>query len=231
MDSSGHTRHFFDAELHELEHNLLEMASRAEIMVGKAVESLVKSDRNLVREVLEEDDVVDKMDLTIETQCLRMFALQHPIASDLRLVGTVMKLITDIERVGDLAVDIARITLKIEQEFGETSVIDIPKIAGVARGMLRLAIEAFVKRDLSLVEQVIQQDDEVDNLYRSLRGQLHANMRTNPDMVVTDSWLLLAIHHVERIADHAVNIAERVAFLVTGQIDSMAHSQHEDRSI
>src|SRR5690349_10853087 len=104
MDGTGHTRHFFDAELSELEHNMIEMASRAEKMVGQAVDSLVKLDRNLVREVLAADDVVDEMDLAIETQCLKMFALQHPIASDLRLVGTVMKLITDIERVGDLAV-------------------------------------------------------------------------------------------------------------------------------
>src|SRR5579871_4562620 len=194
MDNSWHTRHFFDAELTELEHSVLEMASRAETMVGQAVESLIRVDRNLVKVVLEADDEVDEMDLAIENQCLRMIGLQHPIAGDLRLVGTVMKVITDIERVGDLAVDIARITLKIEQEFGEPNVIDIPKIAGVARGMLRLSIEAFVKRDLALVERVIQQDDEVDNLYRDLRGQLHANMKANPDMVVTDSWLLLAIH-------------------------------------
>lgn len=223
MESAGHGRTAFDVEIRKLEHDLLDMASRAEAMVGLAVDSLVKLNQTEAREVFRRDDDVDDMELEIENGCLRLLALQHPMAGDLRVVGTVMKLITDIERVGDLAVDIARITLKIQQEFGETGVIDIPIIANEARAMLRLSLEAFVKRDLDLVQQVIKKDDEVDELYRELRGQLHTDMRQNPDCVVTDSWLLLAIHHVERIADHAVNIAERVAFMATGKMEALSH--------
>ena len=216
------------AEIQELEHDLLEMGSRAEAMVGLAVDSLIRLNTEEAREVLKRDDDIDERDLAIENRCLRLLALQQPMASDLRTIGTAMKMITDIERIGDLAVDIARITLKIQQEFGETSVIDIPRIANVARNMIRLSLEAFVKRDLEIVDQVIRMDDEVDSLYRELRGQLHTNMRGNPDMVVSDSWLLLAIHHVERIADHSVNIAERVSFMVTGNFDQLAISHRSD---
>lgn len=224
----GHSRQGFTAEIQELEHDLLEMGSRAEAMVGLAVDSLVRLNVDEVRDVLKRDDDIDERDLAIENKCLRLLALQQPMAGDLRTIGTAMKMITDIERVGDLAVDIARITLKIQQEFGESSVIDIPRMANVARNMIRLSLEAFVRRDLDLVHQVIAMDDEVDALYRELRGQLHANMRTKPDMVVTDSYLMLAIHHVERIADHAVNIAERVAFMVTGRFDQLAESHRSD---
>jgi phosphate transport system protein len=224
---SGHSRQALSVELQALEHDLLDMASRAESMVALAVDSLVKLNTNEAREVLEKDDEIDMLDFHIENQCLRLLALQQPMASDLRIIGTAIKMITDIERIGDLAVDVARITLKIQAEFGESSVIDIPRIANIARAMLRTSLQAFVKRDLDLVEQVIKQDDEVDALYRDLRGQLHTNMRQNPDLVVSDSWLLLAIHHVERIADHTVNMAERVAFMVTGQID--AKTKHQFR--
>jgi phosphate transport system protein len=115
-------------------------------------------------------------------------------------------------------VDIAKITLKVEKEFGQTNFIDIPKMAKVARTMFHEALEAFVHRDLVRVQEVCERDEEVDSLYRELRTQIFDNMRSDPDQVVADGWLLLAIHHVERIADHAVNIAERVNFMVTGEL-------------
>jgi len=155
---------------------------------------------------------------------LRLLALQQPMASDLRVVGTVMKMITDIERVGDLAVDIAKIGLKVEKEFGQTNFIDIPKMAKVARTMLHEALEAYVHRDLVRVNEVVERDEEVDALYRELRSQIFENMRSSPDQVVADGWLLLAIHHVERIADHAVNIAERVNFMVTGEFKQLSNT-------
>jgi phosphate transport system protein len=228
MESQGQVRHAFTSELQSLEHDLLEMGSRAETMVGMAADSLTRLDTALAREVLVRDDDIDDRDRAIENHCLRLIALQQPIAGDLRVVSTAMKMITDIERIGDLAVDIARITLKVDKEFGETGIIDIPKIANVARQMLRLALEAYVRRDLDLVRQVVAMDDEVDALYRSLREHIFVVMRGNPEHVVSHSWLLLAIHHVERIADHAVNIAERISFMVTGETkESPGHHQED----
>lgn len=224
MESGSHHRHAFDSEIRELEHDLLEMGSRAESMLGQAVEAIARVDSTLALQVVGRDDEIDQMDLQIENRCLRLLALQQPMAGDLRVIGTAMKMITDIERVGDLSVDIAKIAMKIEKELGNTDAIDIPKMASVARAMLRDSMEAFVRRDLALVAKVCESDDEVDELYRQLRGQLHERMRSHPDDVVVSSWLLLAIHHVERIADHAVNIAERVSFMVTGRLEQLAKS-------
>lgn len=214
-----------DDELNAIEHDLLEMGSFADQMVALAVESLVNLDVDLALQAIARDDDVDYHDLQIENRCLRMLALHHPAASDLRTVGTAVKVITDIERVGDLAVDIAKAGMKIEKVLGDSKVVDIPKMAGIARSMFRKSLQAFAQRDLALVEEVIQMDDQVDSLYRELRAQIHSDMVAEPEHVVADSWLLLAIHHIERIADHSVNVAERVSFMVTGQFKQLARDE------
>ena len=217
MQTIGFGRIAYAEEMRILEHDLLDMGSRAGQMVGMAVDSLTQLDVAQARLVLAEDDEIDRRDLEIETRCLRLLALQQPMGKDLREIGTAMKVITDIERIGDLAVDIAKIAMKVEKEFGDTTVIDIPRMAAVARAMVTEALEAYIRRDSDLVNRVCERDEEVDEMYRVMREQLFRNMRAMPDNVVTDGWLLLAIHHVERIADHAVNIAERVNFMVTGE--------------
>jgi phosphate transport system protein len=227
-DSPGYARHAFAVEMERLEHDLLEMGSRAEEMVGLAVQALATVDVSLAKQVCLRDDEIDAKDLEIEDKCIRLLALQHPIATELRVISTAMKMITDIERIGDLAVEIAKIAMKIEKELGRADIIDIPRMAKVAQRMMREALEAYVKRDLDLVRSICANDDEVDDLYRELRGQLFDSMRSDPDNVVVDSWLLLAIHHVERIADHAVNIAERVSFMVTGRFEQLAPSHRSD---
>lgn len=212
-----HHRTVLSNELIELESLLLEMSSKAGMMLQRSVESLVNLDHDLAMQVIAIDDDVDALDLAIEEKCLRLLALQQPMASDLREIGTLMKMITDIERIGDLAVDVAKAGMKIEKELGHTNYVDIRKIAGLAHSMLTEALEAFTKRDIALVNDVILKDDEVDNLYREIRSQIHDRMRQDPNEVVAASWMLIAIHHIERIADHTVNIAERVAFMVTGE--------------
>jgi phosphate transport system protein len=221
-------RHHFDEEIEKLEHDVLDMASRAERMVGRAVDALQRLDLSLAREVLLADDEIDQLDLDIEAQCLRLLALQQPMARDLRIVGTAMKIITDIERIGDLAVDVAKIAMKVEAEGGDPSLIDLPKISKVARQMLQASLDAYVKKDVSKLEEIARMEDETDTLYRDLRGQVHNYMRTHPDQVVSASWLLLAVHHVERIADHALNIAERVGFMVTGELEQISASHRSD---
>ena len=229
MEGNPHyARQGFSQEMESLEHDLLEMGSRAEAMVGQAVASLVTLDSAMAYDVISKDDEIDDCDIAIEERCLRLLALQQPMAGDLRVIGTAMKMITDIERVGDLAVDIAKVGLKVEKELGSTGYVDIPRMASIAQMMFRQALESFVKRDLEMVNAVCAQDDTADQLYRDLRGQIHESMRANPEEVVAASWLLLAIHHIERIADHAVNIAERVAFMVTGQLKQLATSHRSD---
>jgi len=212
-----HHRTVLSQELVELESMLLEMSAKAGTMLQRSVDSLVNLDHDQAMQVIEIDDDVDSLDLAIEEKCLRLLALQQPMASDLREIGTIMKMITDIERIGDLAVDIAKAGMKIEKELGHTGYVDIRKIAGLAHSMLTESLEAFTKRDIALVNDVISKDDEVDDLYRQIRNQIHDRMRSDPNEVVAASWMLIAIHHIERIADHTVNIAERVSFMVTGE--------------
>lgn len=216
MDSPHH-RTVLSNELIELETMLLEMSSKAGSMLSRSVEALINLDVDQAMAVIHADDEVDALDLAIEEKCLRLLALQQPMASDLREIGTLMKMITDIERISDLAVDIAKAGMKIEKELGQTGYVDIRRIANLAQAMLAEALEAFTKRDLNLVNNVIAKDDQVDETYRDLRAQIHSRMREDPNEVVAASWLLIAIHHIERIADHTVNIAERVAFMVTGE--------------
>jgi|SRR5690349_4615072 len=224
-------RHAFDEEISKLEHDVLDMASRAEAMVAKAVESLQKLDPELAKEVLIADDEIDKLDLEIESQCLRLLALQQPMAKDLRIIGTVMKVITDIERIGDLAVDVAKTGMKIQNEMGDASFVDIAKMAKVSRQMFRASLEAFVKRDVSHLKEISDMEDETDKYYRDLRSQIHEHMRSHPDNVVPASWMLLAVHHIERIADHALNIADRVGFMVTGELEQTNPSHRSDQPV
>lgn len=228
MDSSSHARHALEEELQALERSLLEMGSLADSMVTRAVDALCALDVEAANDVVRSDDIVDRLDIEIEGRCLRLLALQQPMAGDLRVIGTAMKMITDLERIGDLAVDIAKTARKVEGDLGTTDFIDLRKMSDVALRMLRLALEAFVRRDLEIVAQVCQMDDEVDDLYRTLRGQIHNRMRQNPGEDVAASWLLLSIHHLERVADHAVNIAERVAFMVTGKLEQLASSHKSE---
>jgi len=228
MDHPSPARQAYITQLSQLENELLEMASRSEAMVDRAVKALVALDKTAAYDVMQEDDEIDRRDLEIEQQCLKLLALQQPIGSDLREIGTIMKIITDIERIGDLSVDIAKIGIKIDAEMGSTSYVDVPRIADVARQMMRGAIQAFVKRDVSSLDEITALEDEVDALYRDFRSQIHEYMVENPDQVISASWMLLAIHHIERIADHALNIAERVGFMVTGNLAQLSHSHLSD---
>lgn len=216
------TRQLFDAELQELETKVLAMASIVEGMVADAVESLWRGDLKRAEQVLRRDDEVDQIDVEIESNCLRLIALQQPMGSDLRTIGTIMKMITDIERIGDYAVDIAKAARKLRDEPPVEQLVDVPRLANAARRMVLDSIEAYVKRDLQKVIHVCQQDDEVDEIYRRIRTQLQEIMRAHPEQVTAASWLLLVAHYLERIADHATNIAERVWFMETGRLEQLA---------
>lgn len=211
-------RQAYTQEKAELEQAVLEMVSRADDIVVKAVESLIKLDSSLAHEAMLGDDEIDRRDLEIEQRCIRILALQQPMGADLREIGTILKIITDIERIGDLAVDVAKTTLKVNAEMGSSNYVDLHVLAEVARQMFRESVQAFVKRDAQVIPHVGNLENQADSLYRDLRQQVHDYMRNNPDQVVAASWMLLAVHHIERIADHSLNIAERVGYMITGEL-------------
>ncbi|MBA3726090.1 MAG: phosphate signaling complex protein PhoU [Armatimonadetes bacterium] len=217
------TRTQFEEELEGLRNQLLEMGSHAGQMIEMAMQALARRDVSLAESVIAADDQIDNLDVEIEAECIRLIALQQPLARDLRLIGTALKVITDLERIGDHAVDIAKVARKLAIS-GEAELVDFAPMVGAVRRMLRDALEAFVKHDLSLTGKVIQTDDEVDDLFHVIRTELHEAMKREPKLVVQASYLLFVAHYLERVADHLVNIAERVHFVETGVQPQLAKS-------
>jgi phosphate transport system protein len=213
------TRVHFDEELTELRAKLLRMGTATEEMVRDAITALVRPDLKLAASILPRDDAIDTMDQEIEAECLRLFALQQPMASDLRFLSSAMKVITDIERIGDHAVDIAKVARRMSDEgILYKPLVDIPRLGEMSGAMLHDALEAFVHHDLARVDKVIVSDDAVDSLYRTMRSDLRETMQRDPSSVVQASHLLFVAHYLERICDHCTNIAERVAFMETGRV-------------
>ena len=215
------TRQRFDEELDDLRAKVLEMGVATEEMVRDSVLALTTQDMKLAATIIPRDDTVDRMDLDIENQCLRLLARQQPLAYDLRLIGTALKVITDIERIGDHAVDISKVAERMGREMLYKPLVDIPRMGDLACAMLHEALESFVHRDMARVEKVIAADDEVDALYVRMRRELQAVMQQDPSSVIQASFLLFVAHYLERICDHCTNIAERVAFMETGRMKEL----------
>lgn len=212
----------FDAQLESLQQEMLRMAEMAVKAITQAVTSLQNQDPELAHKVITDDVQVDALDLDLERRCQQLLALQSPLARDLRIVASVMRISTDIERLADLATNIAEITIKI----GKTPLIkpleDIPRMAEMAQAMVRDSLEAFVKRDAELARDVCQRDNEVDQLYSMLHDELmeFISESDDPQKVEQAANLLFVARYLERIADHATNIGERVIYMVTGQRES-----------
>ena len=224
-----HDNHDSD-ELSDLRRNLLEMGTLVEELVRDSVLVLVNQDMSLARTIIPRDDLVDKMDVEIEAFCLRLMAKPQPTASDLRLIGTALKAITDLERIGDHAVDISRIAERMEREMLYKPLVDIPRMGEMACAMLHDTLEAFVRHDMALVEHVIKSDDAVDALYSQMRRELQAVMLSDPHSVLQASYLLFVAHYLERICDHCTNIAERVAFIETGRLKAHGPGDKNEKS-
>ena len=210
-------RKYFDRELEALNTGLVEMGAQIESAIENAVKALETSNADYARKAIELDSKVNSMEKDIESRCLRLLLQQHPVASDLRLISVAMKMITDMERIGDQAADIAEITLRYEEKQFIKELVDIPKMAQAAIKMVHESIDAFVKKDLALAKSVILYDDFVDELFTIIRNDLieliHAD-KNNGEQALD---LFMITKYLERIADHAVNIAEWVVFSMTGQ--------------
>jgi phosphate transport system protein len=221
------TRQRFSAALDDLRADLLRMGFDTEAMLQDAVSALVHTDIELAEAIIRRDDVIDRMEEQVEERCLRVFALQQPVlASDLRLVSTILKVATDIERIGDHTVNIARTSQRLVREGAiYRPLVDVPRLAEMTRAMLHDALEAIVHHDVDQAERVIAADEQVDALYARMRRDLQCAMANDPTAVIAASCLMFVIHYLERISDHCTNIAERLLFLETGQ---RRHEGHEE---
>jgi len=205
-------RHF-EVELEALKEQLLLMGGRAEAITGKAIGALDRRDAALAREVFQDDRQIDLLENEIEDRCLRLLALQQPLARDLRFITAALKISNDLERVGDHAVNIAGSALRLSGQPPVRYLVDIPRMEGLATGMLRDALDAFVRRDPESARRLCRSDDEVDQLNRKVYYDLLAFMAEEPGSIGGALELILVARNLERVADLATNVAEEVVFI------------------
>jgi phosphate transport system protein len=210
------SRHFQD-DLQALKERLLTMGGLAEESVRMAVQSLVMRNPSLAEDVMAADHPINKLHMEIDQRCFTLLALHQPMASDLRTIVAAVKINTDLERVGDLAVNIAEATSRYLSHPPVKPLIDIPQMANIAQAMLRDAIESFVSRDTTLAQTVLDRDDNLDGLKTQVFRELLTYMLQDPRTVEPSLDLVLISRHLERIGDHATNIAEDVIFLVSAR--------------
>ncbi len=206
----------FQTELKELQHHLMEMGVAVEEAIFYAVKSLADQDTAMAQQVIDRDDHIDAMEHQIEEACLRLLALQQPMASDLRVIGTALKIVTDLERMADHAVDIAEITLKIGKQPLIKPLIDIPVMADIAKTMTRSALNAYIHRDQEAALAMIKMDDKMDALYRAIFDELLMMMSEDASIVTQATYLLHVALHLERIGDHCTNLGEWIIYMLTG---------------
>jgi phosphate transport system protein len=213
-----HTDQQFEAELQSLHGLLLRMGGLVERQITHAVESLVDRESDLAHEVIDRDREVNKLDIEVDEHCLKLLALHQPTASDLRFITTGLKITTDLERIGDQAVNICERAIELNEEPVLKPYIDIPRMAEIAQRMVRTSLDAFVRRDTELADGVIAEDDEVDRLAHQVYRELLSYMVEDPTTIARATRILFVSKYLERIADHATNIAEMVVFMVKGRM-------------
>ena len=210
-------RHF-DEELAELKATLVRMAGLTEDQIDQALSALTTRDSDQARQVIARDHKVNALDVEIDEECLRLLALHQPAARDLRLVTTAMKISTELERISDLAENVCERTIELNEEPQLKPYIDIPRMGNLARVMVKESIDAFVKDDSLLARKVLSNDDLVDELMEQVFRELLSFMIEDPHTITRAIRLSFVAKYLERIADHATNIAELVVYLVEGKI-------------
>ena len=206
-----------DQDLEQIRKTLLRMGGLVERQIREVMQALVERDEMRADAVIRMDDEVDQLQKEIDAQCSRMLALQQPMATDLRFLVATMKITTDLERMGDSAVNVAQAVAELNQEPPLKPYIDLPRLAQVAQEMVRDALDSFVRRDARAALDVCRRDDEVDALYQQLFREMITYMVEDPKNIRRALHLLLVARNYERIADHATNIGEDVIFYVEGR--------------
>ena len=208
----------FEDDLDKLRTRLIRMGSLVEEQVEFALRALREGNQELARIVVERDDKVDKLDLKIDKQCQRIFALNQPVASDLRLLLAALKINNELERIGDMATNVASVVIVTPNAVQLANQIDLHRIASAAYMMLKSSLDAFINNDPDLAAHILPSDTTVDQLYEILRVDLIEVMKEDSLLVEDGAALLLALYDLERMADHATNIAENVIFLTQAKL-------------
>jgi phosphate transport system protein len=211
-------RHTFEEQLTELQQDILRMSSVVEEMIRLSMHSLAHRDVDEARRAQEMDDLVDELNLKIENNCLHLLALQQPMARDLRVIAAALKIITDVERMGDYTVDIAKMSIRLVNAPASPSYSKLQRMSEVVIRMLRETLQAFVSHDLDLIQSMIAGDDEVDRLNREIHAEVLQQIQQSPSSAELGIGVILMSRFLERIADHCTNVGERVYYMQTGEL-------------
>jgi len=213
-----HMERHFDQQLGALRKNLIQMASLVETAIANAIKSLIERDSKLAHGVIKSDEDIDSLELEIDKQCVDLLALRQPLAIDLRFITSSIKITNNLERMGDLAVNIAERVIPLSQEPQLKPLIDIPRMATITQTMVKDSIDAFVNRDTELARSVYERDSTVDALNDQIFRELLTYMMQDPGNITRAVHLILISRHLERIADHSTNIAEEVVYIVKAKV-------------
>ncbi|HOJ72075.1 MAG TPA: phosphate signaling complex protein PhoU [Syntrophorhabdaceae bacterium] len=214
----GHIYKAFDVELKELKESILYEGGLVEKAIREAIKALLERNSDLAKNVIENDDIVNAKEVEIDEFCLKLLALRQPAARDLRFITTAIKINYDLERIGDMAVNICERVLELNQEPQLKPYIDLPNMAETVELMVKESLDAFVKEDVELALKVTKDDEKVDQLLDQIFRELLTYMIENPKIISRATRILFISKYLERMADHAVNIAELVIFMVEGKI-------------
>ncbi|MCL2313631.1 MAG: phosphate signaling complex protein PhoU [Proteobacteria bacterium] len=209
-----HTVQEYDGELRKIREQLLFMGAKVEEMIAGGLKALLERDSELAHRVMELDSEVNKLELDIDELCLRVLARRQPVASDLRAVTTVMKMVTDLERIGDLGVNICERVMELNMVPPLKPYMDLPHMAEIAQGMVRSALDAFVNRDVEQAKQVIEKDQTLDSYYGQIFREMLTYMMEDVRNIYRATKIQSVSKYLERIGDHATNLAEMVVFMV-----------------
>ncbi len=210
-------RKVYDEELQDLHNVLLRMGSVVEDQIYQCIDSLVNQDVAKADKVIADDDIVDKLQREIEDKCIKLIAMQQPLATDLRRIFTAIKIATDLERMADHAVDISKITRRLKDEKYIKELVSIPKMADIVKEMIKQSLDAYVKLDVNLAYKACKMDDEIDAIYKGIFGELLSLMEKDSYSVTQAAQFLFVCKFLERTADHATNICECTIYLITGE--------------
>ena len=219
-------REAFQESMRELEQLLIGMGEMVIRALNRSVESLKSRDLDEAKRIISDDFLINKKRWEIEEKCINLIATQQPVATDLREIIALLNIISDLERMGDHAEGIARIVIMLGTEPLVKPLIDIPRMAEKTTDMIKRSLEAFVKRDAETAKMICNEDDEIDNLYNQVYHKLLALMIEDPKVITRATYLIWTAHNLERIADRATNICERIVFLVTGTMEEINVSKY-----
>jgi phosphate transport system protein len=220
------TRESFDRYLRELQDEVLILGSMVDKAIDRSMEALKKRDLELAQQVINDDKKINEKRFNIEERCIELIATQQPMAGDLRIIVTGLYIISELERIGDYGLGIARIVLLIGDEPPLKPLIDLPRMAQKVRDMLRRSLDAFISHDAEAAKKISAEDDEVDNLYDQVYRELLTYMAEDPRTITRATRLIWVAHNLERSADRVTNICERVVFTVTGKMEEIGASKY-----